>query len=99
MNASTTRSLPPDRQFDRYLVTMCSLMLMVVLAVGATGYAGIQGLLSSTNAAATAAPVESIESRSASRSHRHAGCNRARTDRSFPRVRYGSRRKSASVPD
>jgi hypothetical protein len=58
VNASTTRSLPPDRQFDRYVVTMCSLMLMVVLAVGATGYAGIEGLLSSTTAAAKAAPAE-----------------------------------------
>jgi hypothetical protein len=58
VNASTTRSLPPDRQFDRYMATMCSLMLMVVLAVGATGYAGIQGLSSSTTAAAKAAPVD-----------------------------------------
>ena len=58
MNASTTRSLPPDRQFDRYMATMCSLMLMVVLAVGATGYAGIQGRWSSTIAAAKAAPAD-----------------------------------------
>jgi hypothetical protein len=52
------RSLPPDRQFDSYLVTLCSLMLMVVLVVGATGYAGIDGLLASTTTAAKAAPVE-----------------------------------------
>lgn len=58
MNASTTRSLHPDRQFDRYLVTLCSLMLMVVMAVGATGYGGLQGLLSSTTSAAKAAPVD-----------------------------------------
>jgi hypothetical protein len=58
VNASTTRSLHPDRQFDRYVMTMCSLVLMVVMAVGATGYAGLQGLLSSTTAAAKAAPVD-----------------------------------------
>ena len=58
MNASKTRSLHPDRQFDRYLVTLCSLVLMVVMAVGATGYAGLQGLVSSTTAAAKAAPAD-----------------------------------------
>jgi len=42
------------------MVTMCSLMLMVVLAVGVTGYAGMQGLLSSTTAAAKAAPVDQL---------------------------------------
>jgi hypothetical protein len=49
------RILGTDRQFDSYLVAMCSLMLTVVLVVGATGYAGIQGLLSSTTNAAKAA--------------------------------------------
>ena len=60
MNASTTRSLPPDRQFDRYLATLCSLVLMAILVVGASGYAGLQGLLSSTTAAAKAAPVDQL---------------------------------------
>jgi hypothetical protein len=58
VNASTTRSLPPDRQFDRYLMTLRSLMLMVVLVVGATSYAGLQGPLSPTTTVAKAAPVE-----------------------------------------
>jgi hypothetical protein len=53
-----SRSLPPDRQFDSYLVTLYSLMLMVVLVVGATGYAGIHGLLASTTTAAKAARVK-----------------------------------------
>jgi hypothetical protein len=49
------RVASPDLQFDRYLPSLCSLVLMVVLVVGATGYAGIQGLLSSTTTAAKAA--------------------------------------------
>ena len=58
MNAQRDRGIrvvPPDLQFDRYLLSLCSLMLMVVLFVGATGYAGIQGRLSSTTIAAKAA--------------------------------------------
>jgi hypothetical protein len=62
VNASTTRSLLLDRQFDRHLMTLCSMMLMVVLVVGATGYAGIQGLLAPTAAAAKAARVEPLKS-------------------------------------
>jgi pheromone shutdown protein TraB len=61
VNASTTRSLLPDRQFDRHLMTLCSLMLMVVLVVGATGYAGIQGLLSPSTIAAKAARIEQLK--------------------------------------
>src|SRR5260370_42631762 len=48
------QDLRSDRQFDSYLMAMCSLMLMVVLFVGAAGYAGIQGLLSPTTTAARA---------------------------------------------
>jgi hypothetical protein len=54
------RVLRPDLQFDRYLVALCSLMLMVVLAVAATGSAGIQGLLSSSTVAAKDARVEPL---------------------------------------
>jgi hypothetical protein len=58
VNAQTDRGirvLHPDLQFDRYLMTVCSLVLMVALVVGAAGYASIQGLLSSTTTAAKAA--------------------------------------------
>ena len=48
------QDLRSDRQFDSYLMAMCSLMLMVVLVVAATGYAGLQGLLSPTITAARA---------------------------------------------
>jgi len=41
-------------QFDCYLLTAGSLMLMVVLVVGAAGYAGLQGLLSSATTTAKA---------------------------------------------
>src|SRR5271163_816595 len=48
---ASTRGLRPDMQFERYLVTACSLLLAVVLVVSTAGYAGIHGLLS------TAAPT------------------------------------------
>jgi hypothetical protein len=55
---ASTQSLREVLQFDRYLVTACSLMLMVVLVVGAAGYAGIQGLWSPTMTTANAAHPE-----------------------------------------
>jgi hypothetical protein len=58
VNAQTDRGirvLRPDLQFDRYLMTVCSLVLMVALVVGAAGYASIHALLSSTTTAAKAA--------------------------------------------
>ena len=55
---SSTRSVCPDLQLDRYLVTACSVMLAVVLVVGAAGYAGIRWLWSSTTTTAKAARFE-----------------------------------------
>jgi hypothetical protein len=48
------RILRQDGEFDRYLLALCSLILMVVVFVGAAGYAGIQGLLSPATTAARA---------------------------------------------
>jgi pheromone shutdown protein TraB len=48
-------------QFERYLVTAFSLMLVVVLVVGAAGYAGIHGLLSSTAATPKLAHLERVD--------------------------------------
>jgi hypothetical protein len=47
-----------DLPFDRYLMSVCSLMLMVALVVGAAGYAGVQGLFSLTTGTAQAARLE-----------------------------------------
>lgn len=58
---TSTRSLRPDSQFDRYLVTACSLMIALMLVVGAAGYAGIHGLLSSTTTRAKAARFERVD--------------------------------------
>jgi uncharacterized iron-regulated membrane protein len=54
----STQSVHRDLPFDRYLMSVCSLMLMVVLVVGAAGYAGVQGLFSSTTSTAQAARLE-----------------------------------------
>ena len=57
---ASTQSVRESLQFDRYLVTACSLMLMVVLVVGAAGYAGIQGLSSPTATSANAAHPDQL---------------------------------------
>jgi hypothetical protein len=57
---ASTRSVRADSQFDRYLMTACSLMLAVMLVVGAGGYAGIHGLSSSTATTAKLATLEQI---------------------------------------
>jgi hypothetical protein len=55
---SSTQSVQPDLQLNRYLVTAGSMMLAVVLVVGAAGYAGISGLWSSSARTAKAARFE-----------------------------------------
>jgi hypothetical protein len=54
---ASTRSLRPNPEFDRYLVTASSLMLAVVLIVGAAGYAGVDALLLSLSVTTTARAV------------------------------------------
>jgi pheromone shutdown protein TraB len=56
----STRSLRPDLQLERYLVTACSLILAVVLVVGAAGYAGIHQLLSTAAPAPKVAHLERV---------------------------------------
>lgn len=53
--SASTRRLRPGLEFEKYMVVVCSLALMVVLVVGATGYASIRGLLSADTTAANAA--------------------------------------------
>jgi pheromone shutdown protein TraB len=57
----STLSVQTDLQFDRCLMTACSLMLMVVLVVGAAGSAGMQRLLSSTTTTAEALRLERVK--------------------------------------
>jgi hypothetical protein len=57
---ASTRSERQDMQIERYLVAVCSLMLMVALVAGAAGYAGICSLLSVSTATAKAEPLEQV---------------------------------------
>jgi hypothetical protein len=57
---ASARSAGVDLQFERYLVTACSLMLAVVLVVSAAGYAVIEGLSSSTTTTAKLAILEQL---------------------------------------
>jgi hypothetical protein len=41
--SSSTRSLQPSREVDRYMVAACGLMLIILLAAGAAGYASVRG--------------------------------------------------------
>jgi hypothetical protein len=54
------RSPRPDLQLERYLVTVCGLMLMVAIVAGAAGYAGIRSLLSASTTTEKAASLEQV---------------------------------------
>jgi hypothetical protein len=60
-----------DLELDRYLLTACSLMLMVALVAGSAGYAGIRNCLSASTTTAKVAPLEQVSRQPAPISNRH----------------------------
>jgi hypothetical protein len=68
---ASTRSVRPKMQLERYLVTVCSLMLMVAAVAGAAGYVGICGLLSTSTTSEETASLEQVTRRPAQISYRY----------------------------